>query len=514
MTFDEIYSFFKDVGTKIKFKKGTHYSVAEKIYQQYISNVAMIRLEVYEAMSKDALLNNKIHEACEDDFVFWCNLFGWTYNPLYDGKERTPFVLFQYQVDFFRIIQNNKRVIVIKPRGMGFTWLKAFINIWRMLYRKLRGIVISRVEEDLDLSNDRHQTIFGRMRFILENLPYKVNYQSSYKTLIIGNNQYLGKSSNKDAARSGRGELVEIEEAGVIQNLTLIMRAVNSLAKRIIIGGSVTSDNNGFYDYWESKQSNYFHVFWEYWMNPLYACDGWLEEAEAGYGDDKDGFKQEILVDFFATLSGVVFKNFSFIKKISSLPTGSYLRKMTGIDPGFGSSPTGIWFAYFDVDKQNIYYVGYKELKNSTIDEIVDEITRRGFLEADHFIDEHAHKRDSEGKTLAIRFASKGMQVILVDNKGITNSCKYSNDLMKDGKIFFLENGEGLDIGEKKIKKYKYAKTGDKQEKDENSDAGDAFRYSHACFTTYTNIADMPKINRFMVGEQTKFQKVRLKDAR
>lgn len=511
---EEVLDIFSDAGNlqeKLGLTKDTHYLEAQDLFAEYCEVIMNLRFAIYDQMANSWSFADKIHQECSKSFPLWCNLFGITYNPIYDNKPITPFLLFPYQKEFFEATQKYNRIMVIKPRGVGFTWVKAHINTWRLIYKSFKGVVVSRVEEDLDLPNDRHQTIFGRMMFILESLPYTVQYTKSHRIINVKSNskdnQYLGKTSNPHAGRSTRADLVEIEEAGVIANFIDIMRAMNSVSKRVIIGGSVSSDSNGFYDYWIKKDSAYHHILWEYWMNPIFACKGWIEKTREEYASDEDGFKQEILVDFFATLQGTIFKFLNKGIQIKQLPVITNRKKLTAIDPGFGSSPTAIWFYEYDADNKKFYYTGYWEQKNTTIDEITSEITRRGYKDATHFIDEHANKRDVEGKTLESRMRNAGLAMVTVNNKDITTSCKYSNDLLYKGQIFFLECEE-IEEAKKKLSRYRYAKTGDKQVKDENSDCGDAFRYSHACISYFDNISNLMGVKRFKKNTGTTYSNV------
>jgi hypothetical protein len=286
-----------------------------------------------------------------------------------------------------------------------------------------------------------------------------------------------------------------------IANFIDIMRAMNSVSKRVIIGGSVSSDANGFYDYWIQADTSYKHVMWEYWMHPIFTCDGWIEKTREDYASDEDGFKQEILVDFFATLQGTIFKFLDKAETVKEKPKGLMYKKCTAIDPGFGSSPSAVWFFDYEAETKSFYYVDYWEMRNTTISEIAIAIKERGFLDATHFIDEHAHKRNEDGQTLATRLINEyKLNIVLVNNKDITGTCKYSNDLLYNGKIFFIENQSILEA-KKKLRRYRFAATGDKQVKDEYSDCGDAFRYSHAAVDYFDSITNLIGITRFKTKE-------------
>ncbi len=332
------------------------------------------------------------------------------------------------------------------------------------------------------------------MRFVSKYLPYKIGLDGRMRLLRVEDAQYIGKSSNPDSARSTRAKRVYIEEAGVIENFKLVLRAVNAVSKQRIIGGSVAGTANGFFGYFEDAQESiskgnsksvYGVELWLYKDHPLYKAPDWLELERSNYGDDEAGFRQEILVDWFASVTNQIFtklkreqlKDFN-AKDFNAF---SHFEMCVGIDVGFGSSPTSLWYFFYDVNFDRYYYIGYDELKDSNYKEVAAFIKDRGFSSSTIFVDEHSNKRGKDGRSLTDLWVEMGLNIIPVSNKNIGASCQVSNVKLAEGKIEFDKSGFGIKEGFEKLSRYRFVDgyNRDKQDKNPDSDAGDSFRYSH-----------------------------------
>lgn len=479
------------------------YNERKRIYEEdFLPNVLAMRSAIYDRIGADREFRKIIKLKGDLDAHFWINLFGFTYNPIFDDEdaEYTPLILFKYQLDFINRILSGESLIVIKGRGLGFTWVKVLLDYWDMQRTgsNYKGIVISRVEEDLDFNGDFYQTIFGRMRFVAKLLPYRINTEGKVRFLKVEDSQFLGKSSNPDSARSTRATRVYIEEAGVIEKFQLVLRAVNAVSNQRIIGGSVAGTANGFFGYWEEANNNsksgYGVELWLYKDHPLFKAPDWLGLERAKYGDDEAGFKQEVLVDWFASVTNQIFTK---MRREHKYPFSIELtnkivnfQKCCGIDVGFGSSATSIWYFYYDIENDNYYYIGYDELRNSNYKEVAQVLNNRGFLNNTvHFVDEHSNKRGNDGITLTQHWLNEGLTVVPVSNKNIGASSQFSNVLFGQGKIHFDANGFGIKEGFEKLSRYRFVDNfnKDKQDKNPDSDAGDSFRYGNFASIYFKN---------------------------
>lgn len=484
---EKILRDFRGLTAYIDYQGIYNYDTRTIFYQKFLKTVASMRMKVYDEMASNPNLNKYVQELAKKDFVAWTNLFGWTYNPVHTSNSVTPFVLYQYHVDYYNKSRRNKKTIIIKSRTMGYTWLKAYIKVFRMLYEDdYKSLITSRVEGDIDIVGDFDQTIMGRIRFILDTLIYfKLNMLTVDKELIIKyrTNSIMGSSSNSDALRSKRGTELDIEEAGVIQNFLSLMASAVSVSNETRIGGTVKGTVNGFYEFWKNKDNSYLHIFWNYLLHPVFSTDDWVEKEKKKYNNDERLFRQEVLGDFFAMVGNVILTELeerfmiSFKRKNFRL-----MRKAVSIDPGLGESNSAIWFYYYDEQRNFFYYYDYVEIEKGLAKDVWNAIDKVGFGDADNFlIDRYGGNKDSSGSSWANNLANLGAKPIyLVDNKNITGSILVANKMLREERIWFNKDNPRVELGFERLTRYVYMDRfgSDKQKKDKNADGGDSFRYS------------------------------------
>jgi len=479
------------------FPKDMDYWARKDKYENEITPlIKEMRIGVHKKIINNRKFRKEMKRATNRDFHLWINLYATTYNPIFDKSDITPAILFEYQLDFLKRIHSGESLICIKGRGMGFTWTKVWFDVWEMQRdRTYQAVVISRVEDDLDMKDDESQTIFGRMRFTAQNVPYKIVLDGRIRFMKHGKSQFIGKSSNPHAARSTRANRVYVEEAGVIENFKLIMRGVNAVSNQRILGGSVNGTANGFIGYWEGalseeargdKHEGYGCVKWTYDMHPLFRAPGWLENERLQYPDDEAGFNQEVLVDWWASVTNQIFTGLrkdhkeEFSDELKR--EFSHFESCVSIDVGFGTSPTSLWYYYYDMETDNYYYVDYVELKDSNYLKVAERLRTDGWLEnTTHFVDQHSAKRGNDGETLTDLWIDEGLNVVEVSNRKIGASCKVSNAKLSQRKIHFDKYGPGIKNGFDLLSRYRTVDkyNAEQQDKNEAADAGDSFRYGH-----------------------------------
>ncbi len=483
----KILSDFRGLSDKISYQPIYHYHVRTTFYQRFLNTVASMRMKVYMEMRADPELNFYIQTHARKDFVSWVNLFGWTYNPVHTENNITPFILYNYHIEYYNKSLLYKKTIIIKSRTMGYTWLKAFIKTFRFLYDDdYKSLITSRVEGDIDIVGDREQTIMGRIRFILDSLPFfSLGMVSVDKELSLRyrENTIRGVTSNPDALRSMRGTEVDVEEAGVIENFDMIMASAVSVAKELRLGGTVKGTINGFYDFWKNKDNAYYHMFWNYMLHPVFNTQDWADKELEKYNNDERLFRQEVLGDFFAMVGNIILTELEFRFLISMKRKNfSKMKKAVSIDPGLGSSLSAIWCYYYDEERNFFYYVDYAEISGGIAKDVSAKIKDMGFGNADVFlIDRYGGNRDSSGSSWANNIANDGLTpVYLVDNKNITGSILVANKMLREERMWFNKDSANVQKGFERLTRYVYTERygSDKQKKDDNADCGDSFRYS------------------------------------
>ena len=448
-----------------------------------------MRMKVYYEMATNPELNSYIQVIIKKErlLIEWINLFGWTYNPVHTGNNITPFVCYNYHIDYNTKTLRYKKTIIVKSRTMGYTWFKAFQKTFRLLHDDdFKSLITSRVEGDIDIKDDLDQTIMGRIRFILDSLPYfALNMLNVDKLLSIklGVNTIRGVTSSPDSLRSMRGTEVDVEEAGVIENFSQVMASSVSVAQELRLGGTVKGTNNGFYDFWKNKDNAYFHMFWNYLLHPVFNTQDWVKLEKAKYNNDERLFKQEILGDFFAMVGNIILSELEerFMISMKNKNFGR-MKKVVAIDPGLGSSLSAMWYFYYDEQRNFFYYVDYDEISKGIATDVTASIKKRGFGNCDVIlIDQYGGNKDSSGSSWANNIATDvPVPIYLVDNKNIGGSILVANKNLREERIWFNKDNPSVVKGFERLTRYVFIERygADKQKKDDNADCGDAFRYS------------------------------------
>jgi len=479
-----------DLTDKLNFETVYSYETRKVLYNYFMQTVSKFRIKIYKKMAFSPEYNKWIHYYTKKDVVTWINLFGWTYDPIRMSGQATPFVCYGYHRDYLYACRKYKHTITIKPRGTGYTWVKAMDKVFRFLNdESYQCAIVSRVFDDIDKAGDRHQTVMGRMRFAMSSLPFFDLSELDTDNegfLQYGSNSIRAYTSNPDALRSGRSTELDIEEAGAILSFTAVMASAVSVSDEIRIGGTVKGTSSGFYDFWKNKDSEYFHIFWRHDQHPLMSTPDWERLEKMKYNNDDRLFRQEVLGDFWAMVGESVLIDLDRDKHAVSLNQLSYhrMKKGVSIDPGAGSSPTSIWFFYFDNFTDTWYFTDYSELHRTTHEKVVAEIEAKGFgNDTVYLMDSAGRNITPTGESWYSLLTSGGLTpLFLVNNKNITGSVLMANQNLRDSKIFFDQDSTDVMKGFSRLSRYVFTdRYGvSKVKKDENSDAGDSFRYAMA----------------------------------
>lgn len=495
---NELIKAFIDLSKALDYDALRLYETRLVINQAIIMEIIEMREKLYKMYASKDPFFMIVRQTIDDhirinrDFLCWLNMFGWTYNPVHTDQPMTPFIAYPYHIQYWDDINNYPKTITIKSRTMGYTWFKAFTKVFRMIYDDdYKSIITSRVIDDVDISGDTSQSIMGRVRYILQALPQNYTPKTDkYLLIVLGENQIMGTSSDPDAARGKRCTELDIEEAGVVDSFEQLMASVTSVTTEMRIGGTVKGTANGFYNYWKNRDNAYHHIFWSFELHPIFNCQDWVEMQKALYNYDDRLFNQEVMADFFAMVGNYVFCNLSE-DCLEDLSKKDYSRmvKAVAVDPGLGESLCAVWFYYYDPEFATYYYVDYQEFKNSMADDIAEAIQDNGFGDAIMLLDSYGKNNDSSGGGWAKNFLQY-FEVYLVDNKEIQGTVILANKNLRDGLIKFDTNSPGINLGFSRLTKYvfmdKYGS--EKVQKDENSDGGDAFRYSQALSVMYREV--------------------------
>ena len=262
----------------------------------------------------DPAFRREIWMRCSRDFVFWCDAFVWTLATKLNRKHpRMPFVLFEIQekaaLSIIRAIGLEDR-LVEKSRDMGATWLIICVFVWLFIFREDQSFLIgSRKQEFVDKSGDP-KTLFFKVDFILEHLPWwmrppidpkrhrKLNHieNPANKSVIDG------ESTNENFGAGDRRTAVLLDEFALVEIGYRILAAVGDVTDCVIYNSTPLTASGAYYDVLQKLRLK--HPDWIlrlHWSDHPYKRIGL-------YRSDRDG-KLELLDD-----PAVYPKDYEFIK--------------------------------------------------------------------------------------------------------------------------------------------------------------------------------------------------------
>lgn len=172
---------------------------------------------------------------CKKSCAYWILTYAWTYkqreiNSAGRTKNRRiphhPFVLWPVQVDAVEqlmasVLENEEDMLMDKSRDMGATWLACAVIAWLFLFHGDMHILCMSRKEDLVDNKGDINTIFGKIDYMLNNLPDWMKPKITRTKMFIQNKKtratIAGESTNESAGRSQRYALVFLDEFAEVE---------------------------------------------------------------------------------------------------------------------------------------------------------------------------------------------------------------------------------------------------------------------------------------------------------
>ena len=269
--------------------------------------------------------------AFTNDWVF-------TYDPRVQPS-KMPFNLWSRQLQFFNAIDeaiNTKESLIVpKPRDKGITWCECSFAIEDFLFLpESRFIFNSYKAELVDLKGDI-DSIFERMRFILDNLPqeflprgYNRDKHSPYFRLLNPENgSSIKGSTGPRSARGGRARACFADEYAFTDQDTEVDSALSAVSDTIIYSSTAHGMGNDFYRKVQNKEIKKFYFKWD---DDPRMTEALLDKKRRSM--DPMIFEQEVMCNFAAALNNTVIKG-TWIEAAINLDLGEPSgKKIAGLD--------------------------------------------------------------------------------------------------------------------------------------------------------------------------------------
>lgn len=244
----------------------------------------------------EAIKENSIRELCADDKIYFIKNFVQIYSTAnIDAGEWIKFDLWNEQIEVIEIIENNQKIIILKARQVGLTWLVLAIALWLMLFRPIATILVysARDTEAIYLLSD------DRLRGMYERLPAFLKVQEKDGKIvpleIVDDDKHLFSLSNGSNVRafptsagdSYTATLAIVDEADASKDLNRLLQRVKPTidagGKLILLSRSYKENPESafkkIYRAAKQKLNDYAHAFLPWRVVPS-RTDEWYEKEK------------------------------------------------------------------------------------------------------------------------------------------------------------------------------------------------------------------------------------------
>lgn len=206
------------------------------------------------------------------------------------------------QRDLYKLIQDNKHIVVSKARQNGTTTMLLAYAVWRAVRRNNERIII------VSYKQDSATDLFNKLKMMNDYLPrnkypdlFPETKRSNRDELVLANGSRITSATagNKDLGRGTTYTMILMSEIAFYSNIKdQLVSAEQSLAKGSESRMFLESTSNGLNEYYEivksaSKGNSKYKLFFIPWTHKLYLKQfkGEFDEAEKWYRENNHGQK-------------------------------------------------------------------------------------------------------------------------------------------------------------------------------------------------------------------------------
>ena len=197
------------------------------------------RQEILRAAEDNPEIQRGLMEMCRQDCLLWVNLFVWQFNP--DLRQKGPFISYdfqdaaivggrtivgdtvRFQEGILQSMVDQEDVRWQKSRYVGSSWIVLMTIVWLCLFQEnIKAFAISKDADAVDVIDDP-DSLFWKVRFILDHLPkwmYDPLNSKTKKGLIKfpSGNILSGDANAASSGVGGRATIMLVDEFGQFDN--------------------------------------------------------------------------------------------------------------------------------------------------------------------------------------------------------------------------------------------------------------------------------------------------------
>lgn len=347
------------------------------IHEARIRDAKERRLLLYDRCKTDKEYRKVVYEKCRRDLRYFIEMFCWTYDDRINLDE--PFILYDFQR--LKIVEPYLRFIEVqapnrvtygyaKSRGVGLTWVAMACRVWRFIFADNWSILIgTENRDDLDDGgiNATHQTIMGKIRYIIDHLPpwmredllgpllYNDNYNKRWhlSNPMRPRNVIHAKQLGDMFGRSRRYSEAFADEVAWAEEMKNADTSIKQTTNRFMFGSTPKGMGNFFHAAMHGMLPGVIK-FWMWWAEHPNMNLAWYNKQREHMTDDQ--VAQELDISFTMSAGHRVLNevNVGHFIEIAGQPFlyDEKLEVEVLIDPGFSDAMAAIWFQWNDVTGQ------------------------------------------------------------------------------------------------------------------------------------------------------------------
>jgi hypothetical protein len=239
---------------------------------------ARFRIALLKAAEFDPVLQAGIMEVCEQDILFFINVFIIQFNPKKKRIPVGPFITWLCQEDalldtpettkrrgILWYYEHDKSCVIEKSREMGASWLFLIFQLWLGLFHdRVQLLNISRSADAVDCKSP--DSLFWKMRFMHEHLPDwmkgKVLQTKMYIEWTRTKSVATGEASTGLAFTGGRGSCIFVDEVSKIKEAAEVRRSTASVSDTRFFNGTHVGIDTEFYRLTQSPEIGKIVLHW------------------------------------------------------------------------------------------------------------------------------------------------------------------------------------------------------------------------------------------------------------
>lgn len=337
-------------------------------HEERIREVMEERVLLYDRCLNYPDTRKLVYERCKREPEWFIDMFVLTYDDR-EGQIKAM-VLFDFQRDklcrpYVEMCNTPapKRYtgMMAKSRAMGWSWVSMALRACSFLFRSNWSILVGGQQRD-DVDDGgmaaTQQSLFGKLRFIINNLPkwmkmdllgpafFKDSSSNSYnKRMMLRNplrpqNMIQGSQFGPTFGRGARFAEVFEDEVAWAEGMADADTSLKQTTNRVF-GGSTPQGMVGYFPQMMFGELEV-HRFWCWWGEHPFLSVEWYNQQRQHMTDEQ--IAQELDISFERSLGGTVIQNIDLTKFFrDDVDWDPHLPTEVWIDPGFADHMAAIW---------------------------------------------------------------------------------------------------------------------------------------------------------------------------